>query len=140
MRPRCGGWPKRWAWAEAVDFAGSVPGTELSSWYEAADVFVCLSDHEGFCVPLVEAMRHGLPVIAFDAAAVPETLGPGGLLIGDKSPSSVAAAVSRVLSDPQAGRRLARRGAARLEAFDAAVTRRCYVDALSGLLRETGVA
>ena len=48
---------------------------ELEAYYQAADVFVCASDHEGFCVPLVEAMGHGVPVVAYGVAAVPETVG-----------------------------------------------------------------
>jgi len=122
--------------SDAVTFAGSVSDEQLAAWYAAADVFVCLSDHEGFCVPLLEAIGHRLPVVAFEAAAVPETLGGAGLVIGDKSPSSVAAAVARVLADPRAGAQLARLGAARLAAFDPAVTARCYTDAFTGLLQK----
>jgi len=59
---------------------------------------VCLSDHEGFCVPLLEAMHHRLPIVAFAAAAVPETLGRG-LCLESKEPTVVASAVHRVLSD-----------------------------------------
>ena len=77
-------------------------GVRLRSWcrwYRRADVFVCLSEHEGFCVPLVEAMAWGVPVVAAAAAAVPETLGGAGVLLTDKSPVVVAAAVERVLVD-----------------------------------------
>ena len=81
----------------SVVWAGSVTASVLGGWYGAADVLVCLSDHEGFGVPLVEAMGAGLPVVAFDAGAVGETLGGAGVLLGDKSPASVAAAVRRVL-------------------------------------------
>ena len=55
----------------------------------AADVFVCASEHEGFCVPLVEAMGKGIPVVAYDAAAVGETVGGAGLLVSDKSPARI---------------------------------------------------
>ena len=84
---------------DAVRFVGSVSSEELVGWYRRADVFVCLSEHEGFCVPLVEAMAWGVPVVAAAAAAVPETLGGAGVLLGDKSPVVVAAAVERVLCD-----------------------------------------
>jgi glycosyltransferase involved in cell wall biosynthesis len=92
---------------DAVRMTGAVPGPVLSAYYETADVFVCVSDHEGFCVPAVEAMAKGVPVVAYDAAAVGETVGSGGLLLDDKSPMVVAAAVDRVVKDPALSRRLA---------------------------------
>ena len=57
---------------------GSVTGAELEAYYQAADVFVCASDHEGFCVPLAEAMGHGVPIVAYGVTAVPETVGGAG--------------------------------------------------------------
>ena len=79
---------------------GSVSDSVLAAHYRAADVFVCLSDHEGFCVPLLEAMHHRVPIVAFAPSAVPETLGDAGLCLPDKAPAAVAEAVSVVLSDP----------------------------------------
>ncbi|MEM9521671.1 MAG: glycosyltransferase family 4 protein [Actinomycetota bacterium] len=85
--------------ADQVDFAGSVTDEELAHRYRTADVFLCLSDHEGFCVPVVEAMAAGVPVVAHRAAALPETIGSAGLVLGDKRPATVAAAIGRVLDD-----------------------------------------
>ena len=73
----------------AVYFAGSVSGAELEAYFQAADVFVMASDHEGFCVPLAEAMGHGVPIVAYGVTAVPETVGGAGLVLPDKSPASV---------------------------------------------------
>ena len=101
--------------ADSVVFAGSVSEAELAGWYREADVFVCLSEHEGFCVPVVEAMGFGVPVVAFGAAAVPETLAGAGVVLGDKSPVSVASAVWRVLSDSAVGEELVRRGRVRAQ-------------------------
>ena len=78
---------------------GAVSNPVLSAYFETADVFVCASDHEGFCVPIVEAMAKGVPVVAYDAAAVKETVGDAGLVLEDKSPMVFAAAVDRVVSD-----------------------------------------
>jgi glycosyltransferase involved in cell wall biosynthesis len=99
--------------AESVVFAGSVSEAELVGWYRAADVFVCVSEHEGFCVPVVEAMGFGVPVVAFGAAAVPETLAGAGVVLGEKSPVSVASAVLRVLSDVGVREGLVARGRVR---------------------------
>ena len=59
---------------------GSVPVAVLRAYYEKADVFVTASDHEGFCVPLLEAMSFDVPVVARATSAIPETLGGAGIL------------------------------------------------------------
>jgi len=74
------------------------PG-ELASRYEAADVLVMLSEHEGFGVPLVEAMSYGVPIVAYDSGAVAETLGGAGVLLTEKGPRRVAHAVGALLAD-----------------------------------------
>ena len=65
-------------------FTGGVTDAELAAYYRWADVYVSLSEHEGFCVPLVEAMAADVPVLAFAAGAVPETLGGAGVLFDPK--------------------------------------------------------
>ncbi len=65
-------------------FTGPVPDEDLGAFYRWADVYVSLSEHEGFCVPLVEAMAADVPVLAYAAAAVPETLGGAGMLFAPK--------------------------------------------------------
>jgi glycosyltransferase involved in cell wall biosynthesis len=102
---------------DAVTLTGAVSEGDLGAHYATADVFVCLSEHEGFCVPLLEAWQHDLPVVAYAAAAVPETLGAGGLLLTDKAPATVAAAVRRVITDGVVARGLAAAGRTRLDAF-----------------------
>lgn len=84
-----------------IDFAGSVSEGELGHRYAEADLFLCLSDHEGFCVPLLEAMAASLPIVAFASSAIPETLGDAGLLLDDKAPSLVAEAIVEVLGNPR---------------------------------------
>ena len=119
----------------SVVWAGSVTAGVLGGWYRAADVLVCLSDHEGFGVPLVEAMAAGLPVVAFDAGAVGETLGGAGVLLGDKSPASVAAAVRRVLGDEALRRGLAAAGRRRAAELHPGRAAAAYAEALAPLLQ-----
>jgi L-malate glycosyltransferase len=102
---------------EAVDIAGSVTHEELIAYYAASDVFVCLSNHEGFCVPLLEAMYHRLPIVAYTNTAVPETVEGAGLILPDKEPARVAAAIDRVIGDPQLRALLASAAAQRVETF-----------------------
>lgn len=82
-----------------IVFTGHISFAKLLACYRAADAFVCMSAHEGFCVPLLEAMVFDLPVVAAAHAAVPETLGGSGILLPEHSPALAAAAVDRVLRD-----------------------------------------
>jgi len=102
---------------EAVDIAGSVTHEELIAYYDAADAFVCLSNHEGFCVPLLEAMYHRLPIVAYTNTAVPETVQGAGLVLPNKEPARVAAAVDRVIHDTGLRSRLALAAKARIRTF-----------------------
>ncbi|MXZ70457.1 MAG: glycosyltransferase [Acidobacteria bacterium] len=65
-------------------FTGRVSDDELAAYYRMADAYVSLSEHEGFCVPLVEAMAADVPILAYGAAAVPETLGGAGVTFTPK--------------------------------------------------------
>src|SRR5204863_6490702 len=66
-------------------FTGPVPDEELAVYYRHAAVYISLSEHEGFCVPLVEAMAADVPVLAYSAAAVPDTLGGAGVQVAPKA-------------------------------------------------------
>jgi glycosyltransferase involved in cell wall biosynthesis len=83
-----------------VHFAGHVSDAELIAYYETADLFLCASEHEGFCVPLVEAFYKQVPVLAFAATAVPATMDGAGVLFHTKDPDHVAALMDAILSDP----------------------------------------
>jgi glycosyltransferase involved in cell wall biosynthesis len=83
-----------------VHFVGHVSDAELVAYYEVADLFLCASEHEGFCVPLVEAFYKQVPVVAYAATAVPATMDGAGVLFDDKRPAHVAALMDAILSDP----------------------------------------
>lgn len=101
----------------AVIFVGSVADSELKSFYENSDLYLVMSEHEGFCVPLVEAMHFGLPVIAFENSAVGETLGDGGLRLQRKSPAETAELCSLVLRDDAFRQKMIIAGKARADQF-----------------------
>ena len=84
---------------DEVYFTGHVPQAELNAYYRVADCFVCASEHEGFCVPVFEAMYRGLPVVAYSAAAIPFSTGRGVLLLDDKDPALFAETVSNIVAD-----------------------------------------
>ncbi len=85
---------------EEVRFLGHVPDDELFAAYRAADVFLSLSEHEGFCLPLVESLVFDVPVVAYDATAVPDTLGDAGVLVREKRVDRLAELVAAAAHDP----------------------------------------
>jgi glycosyltransferase involved in cell wall biosynthesis len=118
---------------DAVVFTGAVSQAELCTYYRAASVYLCLSEHEGFCVPLLEAMHFGVPIVAYAAAGVPGTLGDAGLLVTDRDLPTIAEVVHRVVADRALRARVVAAQHARLRAFDAATIGarlRAHLDAL----------
>ena len=85
--------------SEQVVFCGSVPDAELAAYYHLARVLLCMSEHEGFCVPLVEAMRFDLPIVAHHGSAIPETLGGAGVLIRSKNFPVIAEVIDQLNTD-----------------------------------------
>jgi len=102
---------------DRVTFTDSVPLSQLRAYYAACDVFVSMSEHEGFNLPIVEAMHIGTPVVAYAGGAVPETVGGGGLVLENKDLVQFAAAVDRVFSDAEARASLVAAGHERVKAF-----------------------
>ena len=82
-----------------VMLVGPVSNAELTAYYDVADLFLCASEHEGFCVPLIEAFHKKVPVLAYAAAAVPATMDGAGVLFDNRDPMHVAALMDAVLSD-----------------------------------------
>jgi glycosyltransferase involved in cell wall biosynthesis len=119
---------------DSVEILGGLGGAELLAHWAVADIFVCLSEHEGFCVPVLEAMELGVPVVAYAAAAVPETLGGTGVLLDDKDPLTVAEAVDKVVRPGPARDSLVRAGRERAGVFSLANTSKALLAGLEGYL------
>ena len=87
---------------QEVHFTGHIQFEELLAFYRLADALLMMSEHEGFCVPLMEAYYMGVPVIAWDACAIPYTAGEGAVLVQDeKNYSRIGELLHRVCSDPE---------------------------------------
>jgi glycosyltransferase involved in cell wall biosynthesis len=109
----------------SLEWPGLVSDEQLTAWYRVADAFVSASEHEGFGIPLAEAMAFGLPVIAAAHAAVPETLGESGVLLSAWDETSAAEAIARVLDRPAERDAIIRGQYRNLERFsEAALTAR----------------
>jgi glycosyltransferase involved in cell wall biosynthesis len=100
-----------------IRFLGTVTQAQLNACYATAHAFLCLSEHEGFCAPLIEAMLHDVPVLARRAAAVPETLGGAGVLLDTPDFPLIAETLGRVLRETSLRQAIVARQQARLAAF-----------------------
>ena len=97
---------------------GTVSHAALCAYYREADTFVSLSEHEGFGVPLLEAMKFDLPVVAYDAAAIGETVGDAGVLLHERDLAQAAEAAALVSEDTALRAKLAAAGRKRVADFD----------------------
>jgi len=114
-----------------VHLVGHVSNEELAAYYDVADVFVSASEHEGFCVPLVESFHMGVPVLAYAATAVPATMDGAGVLYSNKDPLYMAALINAVVDDREMSDRIIDGQFAaldRLEAKDFAGTLIAHID------------
>jgi len=102
---------------EEIRFMGHIPDEELFALYRASNVFLSLSEHEGFCLPLIESMIFDLPIIALNSTAVPGTLGEAGILINNSRPDYVAELVEVAAHDTALRERLIESGRRQLRAF-----------------------
>lgn len=103
---------------EDVIFPGHIKFDEILAYYKVADVFLCQSEHEGFCVPLVEAMYFDVPVIAYDSSAICDTLGNGGFQLKQKNPVETAGVINRVVTDSALRQQIIKHQRERLKDFD----------------------
>lgn len=84
-----------------VEFLGHITDGELEELYISSDVFLCMSEHEGFCIPLIEAMSCRIPVVAYSATAVPDTMGDAGILLDNKDAKYVCDKIDKLFEDEQ---------------------------------------
>jgi len=102
---------------EEIRFTGHIPAEEMFALYRASHVFLSLSEHEGFCLPLVESMVFDLPIIAYNSTAVPYTLDGAGLLINNKRVDYVGELVAVVAQDKSLRKKIIQGQRFRLEKF-----------------------
>ena len=115
---------------QAVTFTGYATDAAVAAAYTRADVLVVTSEHEGFGVPVVEALAAGLPVVAYDEGAVPEVLGGAGVLVASRDPYALADAIGSLLADPARRAILAEAGRRRFAELDLPNAADRFVDLL----------
>ncbi len=118
---------------EQVFFPGHISDQEKERYLTEASLYLCMSEHEGFCIPVLEAMAHGIPVMAYRSCAVPETVGENGLLFDRKDYEAVAKEMDRLIRDPEARRAVLEKQRENLRRFDRAETERKLLSLLEGV-------
>ena len=120
---------------DSVIFTGGISDEVLKAFYLVADAFVTVSEHEGFCVPLVEAMAMKLPITAYASTAIPETVGDAGIVWADRNPLLIAESIDRFVRDSAVSNALGLRGQRRYESrFTNEKIERTFLHAMSELL------
>lgn len=119
---------------ENIEMTGEVSQAELNACFKASHAFVCMSDHEGFCIPLLEAMNQRLPVLAAKAGAIEETMDGAGLFFQDKRYDLIAETLGKLKADPDFYDAVLRTQDARMDRFRARDTEQELRDLLAPLL------
>lgn len=118
-----------------VVFTGHIPFADILAYYHVADIFLCMSEHEGFCVPLVEAMFFDVPVIAYSSCAVPYTMGGSGAVIDTKDPAEVAMLIDRIVNDKELKEKITESQRTRLKDFSYESVKEIFVSQLQSYIK-----
>lgn len=119
-----------------VIFTGQIKFDEILAYYHLADLFLCMSEHEGFCVPIVEAMYFDVPVIARDTSAIAWTLGGSGMLLSDNDPMVAAEMMNRVLTDEPLKQKILKNQRIRLQDFDNGKVKKQFLEIIEKIISE----
>ncbi len=110
-----------------VIFAGRVNDNQLVAYYQLTDIFLCMSEHEGFCVPLIEAMHFQKPIVSYNSTAIADTLGNSGVVFSTKNHQEVAEMTELVLRDEELKRQIIAKQNERLKYFRRENTEKIFV-------------
>jgi glycosyltransferase involved in cell wall biosynthesis len=117
--------------SDSIVFTGNIALSDLIAYYQSAAAFLCLSQHEGFCLPLLEAMHFNIPIFALARSAVPETLGNAGVLIHESDFKKIAELLNEVLGRPDLLKDILRGQKQRLATFERSRVRKKLLDCMA---------
>jgi len=103
---------------DCIYMPGKVSYEDLEAYWQSASLFLSMSEHEGFCVPILEALAHEVPVLAYASSAIPETLGDAGILFYEKNFSYIAEVMNAIIENPERVNALKIAGRERIKIFD----------------------
>lgn len=124
---------------EDVVFLGHVGFEEYLSYYHIADMYVCMSEHEGFCIPLVEAMYFHIPILAYSSTAIPDTLAGSGVLLENKKPEDVAKIMNEVIVNLGYRQKIVDGQNARIQQLCSETLETQYIEVLDKIVNQLGV-
>jgi len=119
-----------------VIFSGHVNFSKILAYYLTADAFICMSEHEGFCVPLVESMLFELPIFARNCGAVQDTLDEAGFLFDDRNFHRIASAIDYVMTHPQHRNMMLQLQRNQLKKYDKDTVEKAFLSCISGFIKE----
>jgi len=121
---------------DSVIMPGYSKFSEILSYYKCADIFLCMSEHEGFCVPLVESMMFDVPIIAYDSSAVSYTLGDSGVLVKNKDPKMIANIMNKIINDDTYSEEIREKQRSRLKSFEPTAIEKKYMAEIKSVIGE----
>lgn len=119
-----------------IIFTGHIPFKEILAYYHLADIFVCMSEHEGFCVPLVESMFFEVPILAYDKAAISSTLGKSGVLVKEKKYRYISGMIDYMVTHREFTKRVTTQQIERLEELKPEAVKKQLRDYLKNIIGE----
>ena len=122
---------------EKVVFTGRVSLSEYVTYYQVADVFLCMSEHEGFCIPLVEAMHFDIPIIALNRTAIPDTLAGSGVLLKQKDFKEFAYEINKIMEDEKYRNGILEKQKNRMNELQPAILEKQYKQLLEEIINDT---
>lgn len=118
-----------------IYITGHIKFNEILSYYRLADVFLCMSEHEGFCIPLLEAMYFQIPIVAYSYTGVKDTLSYAGFQLENKDCKIAAEMVNRLIEDCELRKKIVVQQNERLKEFDYSKTKEKIVSNLKGFMK-----
>lgn len=117
-----------------VVFTGHIKFDEILAYYHLSDVFLCMSEHEGFCVPIAEAIYMKKKIVAYNSSAVPETMAGCGLMLDNKNPRLAASAINKITKDKELNKYFSEMQKHRLEELGYSEVKKTFLSCLKNLM------
>lgn len=121
---------------DSVIMPGHSSFEEILAYYSCADIFLCMSEHEGFCVPLLEAMMFDVPIIAYNSTAIPFTLESSGVITDSKEPKEVAVLIEKIVKNDEYRMEIVNIQKKRLRDFEPERLKKMYLNSIEKVLGE----
>ena len=117
-----------------IYFPGHISFEDMISYYKIANIYICMSDHEGFCLPLLESMHFGIPIIAYKSSGIPYTLKDSGIMVSEKRYEDIAEIIDITINDEKFKKDIINKQCERLMDYDIKKLKETIEEIISSLL------